>query len=292
MAQRRRKPLSVYLLRGFIQLLSFLWPAMAARFIYKLWFSSPRYTQPRREQDWQKSAHFFHIKTTHGEIAVYEWGDTTKPVVLLVHGWSGRGTQLAAIVKPLLEKEYAVVAFDAPGHGASSGKSNNLFMQADVLAELAKRYENINTVIAHSFGSLVALYAARTKLIECERMVCISSPSSLKYLLELFSSFLYIPKKILKRFNELMYAEFGETIYDDISAISNVAQLDLKGLIIHDKDDADVNYLYSQKLCSAWAGAKCVYTNKLGHRKILRNNYVLEIIVAFICEKESINKID
>jgi alpha-beta hydrolase superfamily lysophospholipase len=43
--------------------------------------------------------------------------------ILLVHGWSGRGTQLFKIADELLKQGYSTISFDAPAHGKSPGKT-------------------------------------------------------------------------------------------------------------------------------------------------------------------------
>ena len=50
---------------------------------------------------------------------VWSWGEG--PIVLLVHGWNGRSTQLGGFVSPLVARGHRVVAFDALGHGDSDG---------------------------------------------------------------------------------------------------------------------------------------------------------------------------
>jgi esterase/lipase len=43
---------------------------------------------------------------------VYQYGQSDKKV-LLVHGWSGRGTQLVKIADALLKSGYSTISFDA-----------------------------------------------------------------------------------------------------------------------------------------------------------------------------------
>ena len=57
------------------------------------------------------------------EIVLYEYGKSNKKV-LLVHGWSGRGTQLVKIADELLKMGYMTISFDAPAHGKSKGNSS------------------------------------------------------------------------------------------------------------------------------------------------------------------------
>src|SRR3989304_6214218 len=42
--------------------------------------------------------------------------------ILLVHGWSGRGTQLFKIADELVKTGYSTISFDAPAHGKSPEK--------------------------------------------------------------------------------------------------------------------------------------------------------------------------
>ncbi|MGV9195387.1 alpha/beta hydrolase [Microbacterium sp. MC2] len=55
------------------------------------------------------------------EVVTYEWGDGDRTVVL-IHGWNGRASQFATLARELVAEGYRVVAFDAPAHGASSGR--------------------------------------------------------------------------------------------------------------------------------------------------------------------------
>ena len=56
-------------------------------------------------------------------IATYVWGDPTQqPYALLVHGWSSFGLRLLPWISHLREAGFAVVTFDQPGHGYSTGE--------------------------------------------------------------------------------------------------------------------------------------------------------------------------
>src|SRR3569833_3588632 len=53
-------------------------------------------------------------------VAVYTWGDGSRPVLLL-HGYEGRSSNFARLVPALLAQGYSPVANDTFGHGASEG---------------------------------------------------------------------------------------------------------------------------------------------------------------------------
>ena len=113
--------LSLFPLRSFFSL-SRLVPAFAAPLARKL-FCAPRGLR-RIVADYSKVPPWEEITLAHRgqQIRAYGWRlDTGRPRVLLAHGWAGHGLQFAAMVAPLLEAGYEVVAFDQVAHGASSG---------------------------------------------------------------------------------------------------------------------------------------------------------------------------
>ena len=62
------------------------------------------------------------IPELNKKVMVYTYG-YSKRKVLLVHGWSGRGTQLYKIADKLLENGFMTISFDAPADGKSPGNS-------------------------------------------------------------------------------------------------------------------------------------------------------------------------
>lgn len=90
-------------------------PGVTINWVYKLWFRSPRYREPKREEAWRKSATVLGMTTAYGDVITYRWGRAGDPLVILVHGWSGRGTQLGAFTGPLVNAGYHVIAFDEIG---------------------------------------------------------------------------------------------------------------------------------------------------------------------------------
>jgi hypothetical protein len=105
-------------------------------------------------------------------IATYAWGDpTTQPYVLFAHGWSSHGTRFLPWVPALRAAGYAVVAFDQPAHGRSSGERTTLPDFASTLFAGARR-----------FGPAAALIAAfarrRPRQASRSRMACRPNASS------------------------------------------------------------------------------------------------------------------
>ena len=62
-----------------------------------------------------------------------------RPPVLLLHGWDGRAAQMISFVEPLVDAGYAVLAVDAPAHGASAGRQTNMLEWSLALRAIARR---------------------------------------------------------------------------------------------------------------------------------------------------------
>ncbi len=122
-------PLKMRLMHFAIQkyfgLLSFLFPAIATRLSYKMFFKPQRFAAPKKEQEVLKSAKKRTMEHNGKSIQLYEWGESG-PTVLFLHGWNGRGTQVAHFLESLLSQGFRVLSFDGPAHGKSSGKSTNI----------------------------------------------------------------------------------------------------------------------------------------------------------------------
>ena len=268
-------------LRISLRILSLLAPWLLIRWLYWRWFRSPRFPIPSREQAWLDNArpHLF----THplGNMVYYIWGDTNKPYVLLVHGWSGRASQLGAFAQPLVDAGFCVIAFDAPGHGNSPGKSTNLFRIADVMQTLIAQHGTPHAILAHSYGCLVTAYVLHEGLTT-NGVILISSPTRAEYLFDKFMGWLQLPGHIMQGFRRRYEREFGQDVWQRIDADSNARTLHIPALILHDKNDTDVIPHCSQWLAAAWPESILEFTEGLGHRRILRDAAVIQRCMMFI----------
>jgi len=270
------------MVRIILHILGLIAPGLAAAWVYKLWFSTPRYPEPKRELRWREQAVSEFVDVDGDKIAVYQWGPSSQAKVYLIHGWSGRASQLGAFVKPLNDAGFTVIGFDAVGHGSSTGKSANIFKITNCFHLISEKYGRPVSIIAHSFGCMVAALAIKKYQLASASLVTISSPTRPEYLVELFTGTLQITSKVIDIFNTKLKSEFGANVYHEISADENLRNNRLPALIVHDKDDLDVSWEYSQRLVAAMPNATAVYTQGLGHRRILRDKQVVAKIVAFI----------
>ena len=253
-----------------LSLISIQW---ASRRLYKIWFTSPKHPEPRREQLWRKTAKFIAIPHQYGPIATYKWGNS-QDSILLLHGWSGRGPQMGAFVEPLLKRGYQVIAFDAPGHGRTPGKTSSIFRMSDALDIVVKEVGPIKATIAHSFGCMLLTYALRHTNFKTDKAICISSPTTPIFLIEQFCNFIEINDDVKQRFMRYTEAKVDDEIWHKSSADTNVRDIPIPALIIHDEDDYYVPCHLGQQLADAWPNSHFHLTTGLGHQRIDRKSVV------------------
>ena len=117
-------------IRGFNATVGRLAPDLAASKMHRA-FLTPRELPPR---DWELPllAEAERVTLRFG-LSALRWGQG--PAVLLLHGWEGRPTQFAELIRALVRAGYGVVALDAPAHGRSPGHEANVVLFARALLE-------------------------------------------------------------------------------------------------------------------------------------------------------------
>ena len=293
LSQRKSKnlhksPLVLAIFRLIFRYVGAVLPGLTGRWAYHLWFLTHRLPTPKREQGWIASAKSEVLNINGLKVMTHYWtSENNAPdaaLIMLVHGWTGRGSQMGALAEPLLKAGFRVLSFDNHSHGQTPGKASTIFKQSEVQRGLAEKFGAIYTVIAHSFGGMVTAYSLSHGM-ETKRVVCLSPPSRFDFLLERFSRTLHLPKQIqcymVKRFNK----DYGEDLAERVSATTTAQQLGhIPLLIIHDENDNDVPISESELLHQAWPNSQLKRTKELGHRSILYNEKVIEDIVGFLTQ--------
>jgi pimeloyl-ACP methyl ester carboxylesterase len=272
-------PVAFWLLRLAIRLLGLVSPALAGRWVYRLWFQPLRYPEPPQEQEWRRTAQPLAVVHRGQALAVDSWG--TGPVVLMVHGWNGRGAQLGAFAPMLVRAGFRVVTFDTPAHGRSPGRATNLPEISEAIHAVARACGPVHAVIGHSFGVACAIYAVQHGL-KVNRIVAISPPDSLRGLTRKFFTALDVAPPVQEVFNRTIETHYGADLWQRFSTEVLARQLDVPGLVIHDQNDRDVPIEEGVAVARAWPGAQFVRTIGLGHRRILRDPDVIARVAAFI----------
>ena len=254
-------------------------PGMMGGWAYRLWFRTRRYPESAAGQRAAARAERVTLQVDAIPIAVYIWG--SGPAVLFVHGWSGHGTQVAAFVAPLVAAGYRVIGVDAPGHGKTPGDRTNILECAAVVKAVSAAYGPVHGAITHSFGGMVLAYAMNHG-VSVSRVVCISAPARVEFLVERFAKIMNMPDVVVAEFRRRLEQRFDNNIWEEISTDTNARTLDAPALIIHDMDDDGVPWQQGKLIAAAWPGAQFIKTQGLGHNRILRDPATVKTVVDFI----------
>lgn len=213
-------------------------------------------------------------------IASYVWGDpATQPYVLLVHGWSSFGLRFLPWVERLRALGYAVVSFDQPGHGLSTGQYCTLPEFADTVRAVGRHYGEAELAIAHSLGG-AAVALAQGEEWRARRLVLIAPAADMHAAATRYFRFVRLGEHLRRPFYAWLVKRTGITV-DELQMHRHVPALGQPGLIVHDLDDADVPWEEGERYARHWPGARLFTTQGLGHHRVLDAPEVVEAVLAF-----------
>jgi pimeloyl-ACP methyl ester carboxylesterase len=113
-----------------------------------------------------------------GKMYLEQWGDDSKPSIILIHGLGDNGATDWRYLAPLLARSFHVIAFDLPGFGRSA-KFNELYSPdnyARLVDWLAATYaQKPFILIGHSMGGVIALAYATTHPHNLKQLVLIDA---------------------------------------------------------------------------------------------------------------------
>ncbi|MCX2680826.1 alpha/beta hydrolase [Galbibacter sp. EGI 63066] len=265
----------------FAKILQFISTALASKFASKLFATPIKHSIPKREfhMDADSKQEEITIPSIDKKVIVYSYGRSKKKI-LLVHGWSGRGTQLVKIADKFLEMEYNTVSFDAPAHGKAPGKVSNMSEFIEAVMEIEKKYGPFEAAVGHSLGGMTLLNAVKNGL-DIKSMVIIGSGDIVTDIVFDFTEKLELKKEVGLHMKNVFDVKIGRDI-DEFSASVSAKEVDIPVLVIHDKNDMDVPISSAHNIHNNLKNSKLLVTEGFGHRKILGNNEVIEQLSRFI----------
>lgn len=273
-------PWFIYFLGTFLQFFS---TNLASKYAYRLFTTPIRYQTPKREIPMSKNAKTktLFIPEINKNIVLYHYGKA-KNKVLLVHGWSGRGTQLHRIADKLLENGYMTISFDAPAHGKSESKTTLMSEFVACILEIEKQYGKFDAFIGHSLGGM-SIFNAINEGASVKKAVSIGAADLISDIIKTFTETLKLKPIIATKVKAILDKKFDGNV--DVYSPSIIAKnIKTSSLIIHDNEDKDVPVKIAYTLNKALKNSSLLITDGLGHRRILRDDFVIEKIITFIKE--------
>ncbi|AXB57957.1 alpha/beta fold hydrolase [Flavobacterium fluviale] len=254
---------------------------LVAKFAARIFTTPIKHKVPKREfeMDHKSIQQTIYIPAIDKSVVTYEYGNSNRKI-LLVHGWSGRGTQLFKIAEELLQNGYSTISFDAPAHGKSKGKTTIMSEFIAAILEIEKQFGPFEIAIGHSLGGMSVLNAIKDGL-KVNKAVIIGSGDIVQDILDEFIFKLGLKKGIGDNLRDL-FEEKYQVKMDDFSAYRAAQKIKIPVLVIHDNDDPEVPIKAGIHIHQNLEQGSLYLTDGLGHRKILGNHNVIKKTLEFI----------
>jgi pimeloyl-ACP methyl ester carboxylesterase len=202
---------------------------------------------------------------------------------LIIHGFESSVINFDRYVKPLTKKGYEVLAFDAPAHGRSPGKTITVIQYKKMIQAIHQQLGPVHSYIAHSFGGL-ALSLALEEMNHTHdyRVVLIAPASETITAINTFFKFLKIDPSI-RPFFDTIILQLSNHSPEWFSIGRAMKNIKAKVLWLHDEADkvtpvADALKVKEQN----HPHIEFVITRGLGHSRIYKDNKITNAIVEFL----------
>ncbi len=264
--------------------LQFFSAGLTVKYVKYLFQKPIRHRMPEAEKyllnDVEMS--YLDIPEISKKIAVYKWGKGDKKA-LVVHGWSGRATQMFKIIQALLDAGYTVYSFDAPAHGKSTGSRTMMPEFIKTIHTIAETYGAFDLVVGHSMGGIASLNV-QGAYADFKKMVVIGTPDSIFNIFHGFVKQLELKPKIAEKLIAVFEKITGKSIFE-FHGSHQAEKIDVPVLVIHDEQDREVPVSDAHNNHKHLKNGKLLITKGLGHNRILKNKDVVATIVDFATQK-------
>jgi pimeloyl-ACP methyl ester carboxylesterase len=268
-----------------------------------MWCTPPRPRSGTRANDRGIPAgNLITVPVNGRQVVAQTWG--SGPIVYLVHGWGGWRGQLGSFVSPLVAAGYQVVTYDALSHGDSDpgilgARRSALPEIASTLTAVVGAVGPAYGIIAHSLGGSATTMALLDGLTARKLVFIGPLADPVAYTSDFAKVFGFgerIRSEMLERVERIsdwpvssynlparlsQLNEPADTSPSQPRSAADRGELPAL-LVIHDLEDKEVAHADGQTLATLWPGGELVTTKGLGHRRILRDEEVVDQAVAYL----------
>jgi pimeloyl-ACP methyl ester carboxylesterase len=188
---------------------------------------------------------------------------------------------LQVVAPPLVDRGLSVMAFDAPGHGQSTGRYSSLPAFARAVRAVAEAAPStVVGAIAHSMGGAATALALKAGL-RLNRAVFVGSPIDPERYIGQFSSMLKLSAHTRAGLQQRVADRYDIT-WQSLDIRAHVAEMETRLLVVHDEGDSEVPFADALAYAECWPRAELMATKGLGHRRLLRDEEVIDRVTTFL----------
>jgi pimeloyl-ACP methyl ester carboxylesterase len=258
-------------------------PGLAARAAFHLFLRTFRHPLRAEDAAALARARRLSIPVRGRAITAYEWGDTG-PLAVILHGWGSSSARFTLLAQALHARGWRVVVPDAPGHGASAGRTSSLPEFMASLDAIAAHCGAPRALVGHSLGALAIACCHRDGAPawagEVRKVVLIAMPSGAEYLLGKYIELLRLSpateRALRRRFRTRFDADPA-----DYASMPGVGNIPADMLLVHDRGDDIVPFEHSAGLAARLPRARFIATEGGGHSALTRDAGTIAGIVEF-----------
>jgi pimeloyl-ACP methyl ester carboxylesterase len=232
------------------------------------------------DTEFLKSAKWETLQLNGHNIQSYHWAGTGKRL-LLAHGWESNSARWKPLIGLLQAQNYDIIAMDAPRHGATGGRYFGAMLYGEMMHVVIQHFKP-TILIGHSIGGFTATYCLhrfKKTTPSVSQLILLAAPSNLRHIFEIFLNVVGLNQRVRQGY----YAEFkriaGNTT-EEFTAENFCHDLNVKGLIIHDRTDDVAKFEDSAKIHAALKDSEYVITEGYGHR--LQDEFIYKKIIEFL----------
>ena len=279
---RLPKELVLKYLRAKFVFLSSISKRKAAEQAFKL-FCTPHIRSKKELTKVFLEAEKLEIDFEQYKIQGYRWNKDGQKKALVLHGFESTVANFEKYITGLVKKDYQVLAFDAPAHGHSSGKTIDAIVYKKMVQYIWSNFGPIDSYLAHSFGGL-ALFLALEEIPHpgSTKIVLIAPAVETKTAIDMFFQVLKLPSSLRTEFDALIKEKGGHP--PQWYSIARIApQVKGQVLFLQDKDDdltpwSDVKPIMDKN----YPNFRFIISGGLGHRRIYRDEQSVKSILEFL----------
>lgn len=271
------------LLQKQIALLSLVSKKRAAKKAFDI-FCTPFSRRKYPLSDFYHQAEKIELQSNAAVLRGFRWNSGGSKKILITHGFQSFAGKFEHIVKKFVQKNYEVIAFDAPAHGYSDSKRITSLLYRDMIKEANEKYGPFDRYLGHSFGCMAICFALTEMPQQKDIKIALIAPASnVLSLSKMFFSQMKITDKELQQLfiNHIEKISKLTIKWYDIKRC--LQHFNYPVLWIHDRHDKITpvtDALAIQKINIS--NVDFIFTEGLGHRRIYHDKNIVNHIVDYL----------